>query len=290
MHPNFIEVNIRAAFDSDELIGWLQEEESLGSWEKDGVLHVYWSEERWSPGILERLKKALKELGVDEGAADWTVQTISDQDWNAIWTASLKPIRIGKGIRIRQSWNAGDPEFKGIELVIDPKRAFGAGYHATTQMILEWLEDHIRTGERILDIGTGTGILAMTSLRLGAASALAIDNDPEAIECALEYAAVNGFGDELDLRITSFETGGLGRFDVVVANLDIRAMPALSNSLPGLLGENAVACLSGLLIQDYEEIAEALSRAHLKISARYEREEWMALAVVSSQWSVVSKI
>jgi ribosomal protein L11 methyltransferase len=279
MHPNFIEVIIRTYFDSDELIGWLQEEESLGSWEKDGVFHVYWPEERWSPGKLERLKNALIGLGIDESVMDLKIEKVLDQDWNAIWTASLKPIRIGKGIRIRQSWNASDPEFKGIELVIDPKRAFGAGYHATTQMILEWLEDHIRAGERILDIGTGTGILAMAALRLGAASALAIDNDPEAIECALEYAAANGFGGELDLRITSFETDGLGRFDAVVANLDIRAMPALSKALPGLLGEDAVACLSGLLIQDYGEIAEALSRAHLRISARYEREEWMALVV-----------
>jgi ribosomal protein L11 methyltransferase len=279
MHPNFIEVAIRAAFDADELIGWLQEEEALGSWEKDGTLHVYWPEERWSPGILERLKAALTDLGVHESAAEWTVQTISDQDWNAIWTASLKPIRIGKGVRIRQSWNPSDPEFKGIELVIDPKRAFGAGYHATTQMILEWLEDHIRIGERILDVGTGTGILAMTALRLGAASAVAIDIDPEAIECAQEYASVNGFGDELDLRILSFETGGLGRFDAVLANLDIRALPALANALTGLLDEDGVACLSGLLIQDYEEVAEALTRAHLKIMTRYEREEWMSLVV-----------
>ncbi len=283
MHPNFIEITFRTSIDSDEFIAWMQEEEALGSWERDGVLHLFWPEERWNPGIVEHLKKALAGLGAKECETDLTVQTIADQDWNAIWTASLRPIQIGKRIRIRQSWNAGDPEFKGIELVIDPKRAFGAGYHATTQMILEWLEDHTFAGARILDIGTGTGILAMAALRLGAASALAIDNDPVAIECAREYAALNSFGDELDFRIASFEDGRLGCFDRVVANLDIRALPALSDALPGLLVKDALACISGLLIQDFEEIAETLSRAQLKIIARFEREEWMALEVVSSR-------
>ena len=112
------------------------------------------------------------------------------------------------------SWNTrphsselarADPEFSGIELVIDPRRAFGTGYHATTQLVVEWLEAHVRGGGVVLDVGTGSGILAMTAIRLGAASALGVDNDPVAVECAREYAVLNGFGPELELRVASFE-------------------------------------------------------------------------------------
>jgi ribosomal protein L11 methyltransferase len=279
MSGRFIEISLRVALDSGELLAMIQGEEPLGSWEKDGILYIYWPEEKWDPGILEELKRLLASLGVDHQSADLSVRSVADQDWNAAWAVSLQPIRIGQRIRIRQSWNPRDPEFEGVEIVIDPKRAFGAGYHATTQMILEWLEQHIRGGERILDIGTGTGILAMAALRLGAASAMAIDNDPEAIECAIEYAAVNGFGPELDLRTASFEIAGLGTYDAVVANLDIRALPSLSNLLPGMLNPGGAACLSGLQIQDYEEAAEALSRAGLKIAAQLQREDWLMIAV-----------
>jgi ribosomal protein L11 methyltransferase len=279
MHQKFIEVSLRAALDSGELIAMMQEEEAVGSWEKDGILHFFWPERLWRPAVLEDFKRALAGLGFDVREVDLAVHVIEDQDWNAVWAASLHPIRVGKRIRIRQSWNSNDPAFSGIELVIDPKRAFGAGYHATTQMILEWLEDHIHGGERVLDIGTGTGILAMAALRLGAASALAIDNDPVAIECAREYALVNDFGAELDLRVASFETARLGGFDVAVANLDIRALPSLCSSLPGILNADAMACLSGLQIQDYEEAFESLAGAGLTINARFDREEWLALEV-----------
>jgi ribosomal protein L11 methyltransferase len=275
----FFEVSLRADLDLGELWGMMRGEEPLGGWENDGVLYLYWPKEKWAPGILEELRRLLMSLGVDIPGADLNVRAVEDQDWNAAWAASLKPIRVGKRIRIRQSWNLRDPEFDGIELVIDPKRAFGAGYHATTQMILEWLERYIRGGEHILDIGTGTGILSMAALRLGAASALAIDNDPEAIECAMEYAAVNGFGPELDLRTASFESAGLGRYDVVAANLDVRALPALSRLLPGMLNPGAAASLSGLQIQDQAEAVELLLRGGLQIAAQMQREEWLMLAV-----------
>ena len=133
---------------------------------------------------------------------------------------SLQPIRLGERILVRQSWNSAPVPDGGFELVIDPKRAFGTGYHATTQLIASWLEEMIRGGERVLDVGTGSGILAMAALRLGASSALGIDNDPEAIECAQEYAAVNDFGAELELRVAALEDLGSGQFDLVLANLD----------------------------------------------------------------------
>ena len=279
MYPTFIEVSLRTEIDSGELLAMLQDGESLGSWEKDGILHLFWPEDRWNAAALDDLKKVLAQMGA--GDADLTVTAVPDQDWNATWAASLQPILLGRRVRIRQSWHAVDPEFRGIELVIDPKRAFGTGYHATTQLVVEWLEENIRGGERVLDIGTGSAILAMTANRLGAASALGIDNDPVAVEYAQEYAALNGFGAELELRVASFEDLDAGRFDVIVANLDIRTLPRLCEFLKRLMADGAVACLSGLQEQDYEEVAAALGRAGFTITDRQHRENWLSLSLRS---------
>jgi ribosomal protein L11 methyltransferase len=282
MPSKYIEVSLRTNVDSGELFGMLQGGEMLGSWEKDGVLYIYWPASKWTPAILEDLKRALALLGIEEREAGPTVRSIPDLDWNATWAASLNPIHIGRRIRIRQSWHCSDAAFDGIELVIDPRRAFGTGYHATTQLVIEWLEDRVHGGERVMDIGTGSGILAMTAIRLGAASALAVDNDPVALECAREYSEVNGFGNELELRVASFEDLATDRFDVIVANLDGRTLLRLGGSLQRLLNAGGVACLSGLQQEDFEEIAEALMRAGLKVNARREREDWLALEVQRS--------
>lgn len=279
MQSDFIEVSIRTNVDSGELLAMLKDGELLGSWEKDGDLHIYWPREKWDEATLEDLKEVLSRLGICVREGDLRISVVPDQDWSAVWAASLQPILLGRRFRIRQSWHEADPDFKGIELVIDPKRAFGTGYHATTQLVLEWLEDIIHGGERVLDVGTGTGILAMAAIRLGASSALGIDNDPVALECASGYAKGNGFGAELELRVASFESLEYRGYDVIVANLDSRTMPRFCELLPRLMKSNGVACLSGLQEQDYEGIAEILARSELKIRAKRQREDWLALTV-----------
>jgi len=274
-----IEVLIQTDVDSGELLAMLEDSESLGAWESEGVIHLFWPENKWNPAALADLKQALAKLGVGNQEDIVTIRSVPDRDWNAEWAASLTPIRLGRRIRIRQSWHAVDPDFDGIELIIDPRRAFGTGYHATTQLVIGWLEDHIRGGECVLDVGTGSGILSMAAIRLGAASALAIDNDPVALECAREYCGANGFGTELELRISSFENLELKAFDVILANLDIRTMPLLCPHLRRLMKAGGIACLSGLQEQDLREIMEALSLADLKIEAVTKREEWVALSI-----------
>ena len=274
-----IEVLIQTDVDSGELLAMLEDSESLGAWESEGVIHLFWPENKWNPAALADLKQALAKLGVGNQEDIVTIRSVPDRDWNAEWAASLTPIRLGRRIRIRQSWHAVDPDFDGIELIIDPRRAFGTGYHATTQLVIRWLEDHIRGGECVLDVGTGSGILSMAAIRLGAASALAIDNDPVALECAREYCGANGFGTELELRISSFENLESKAFDVILANLDIRTMPLLCPHLRRLMKAGGIACLSGLQEQDLREIMEALSLADLKIEAVTKREEWVALSI-----------
>ena len=277
MRSDFIEVSLRTDADSGELLGMLKDAETLGSWEKDGVVHIFWPEERWNDSTLNDLKRVMSQLGIEEHESDLKITHVPDQDWNAVWAASLKPIRLGRGVRIRQSWHEADSAFNGIELVIDPRRAFGTGYHTSTQLVIEWLEDHIVGGERVLDVGTGSGILSMVAIRLGAAYALGIDNDSVAVDCAREYARFNGFGAELDLCVASFEALADEPFDVVVANMDSRTMPLFCKKIGRLLKPGGAACLSGIQDQDYEEITELLGR--IGVIKKRKRDEWLSLSL-----------
>lgn len=279
MPQNYVEISLRSGVDSGELFAMLQDRGALGCWEEKEIIHIYWPEEKWTPEILMDVKRILGVLGEEDSDSHPEIRVLPDKDWNSAWAASLAPIQLGKSVRIRQSWHAPDPDFDGIELIIDPKRAFGTGHHATTLLVVEWLEENIRGGERILDIGTGTGILAMVALRLGADSALAIDNDPAALECARENAAANNFGSELELQTEDLENLAAGGFDVAVANISGKAIPKLCAKLPGIVKSGGSACLSGLLQQDRDQITAALDKAGLQIRNRMVREEWLALEV-----------
>lgn len=280
MKTDCIEVIVSTAADPGEMVGLMREDEPLGAWQEENLLHLFWPEEEWRPAILTDLCRVLAGLDPSVDLESISIRAIADQDWNASWLASLQPVKIGRHFRIRQSWNSCDPSFAGIELVIDPKRAFGSGYHATTQLLVEWLENIVKGGEQVLDIGTGSGILAMAALRLGARSAVGIDNDPEAIECAQENAQANGFRGELSLRTSTLEEIGPVQYDLVVANLDRKTILTLCPLIRRHLKEGCMAYLSGLQNTDFEEVCKAVSVIGGRIVARRDREDWIAVSLI----------
>lgn len=272
-----IEVCIQTAVDAAELIGLLDESGCLGAAEQDNALLLYWAKENWNGQALDALQGALRLLGDLRAADTLTTRTLPEQDWNARWAASLQPIQLGRRIYVRQSWNSVAMPPGGIELIIDPRRAFGSGYHATTQLMVAWLEDCIHGGERVLDVGTGSGILAMAALRLGAVSALGIDHDAEAIECAREYAAVNGFGPELELQVAALENLAPATFDWLLANLDRKTLLEHFDLFRSFLRPGGGMLVSGLLQEDGPEISAALSMTGWVVKERRQRDEWLAL-------------
>jgi ribosomal protein L11 methyltransferase len=277
MKKGYVEVRLRNFPNAAELLGILTSPQSLGSWEEGEDFFIYWPGASWNDDVLKKLKSALASLGVDKAAA--SIRFLPEQDWNAKWTASIQPLQIGKKVRIRQSWNPPDPAFKGIELIIDPKRAFGSGFHATTQLLIEMLQERNFDSIRLLDIGTGSGILAMVALRMGAASALGIDIDQDAIECARENAALNGFGGELCLSTGTLDDVGLERFDLVLANLDRNTFLKIGGQLGLHVRTGGKALLSGLQFEDLPDIAPILAETGGIILTRKERDEWIAVEV-----------
>jgi ribosomal protein L11 methyltransferase len=278
MNDEWIEVRVSAALDSGELLGLLGDPAVAGAWQEDGQVRLYWPSARWSPDSLAVLKQALGRLG--DGKAAVTVDRLPGRDWNEEWARSVKPIRIGRRIVIRPSWTRVDPASGDVELILDPKQAFGTGHHATTALLLEWLEQLIRGGERVLDVGTGSGVLAMAALRLGAKSALGLDHDPVAIECAREYAGVNRFGPELDLRVATLDAIVPGPVDLVLANLDRNTLLGTAGLFEPYVKQGARLLVSGILPEDRHEIAAAFSAIGGSVVASKGRDGWLALEVL----------
>ena len=274
MTSEWIEVQIQCSLDAGELLALLDDPAMPGAWQEGRTIHLYWPSDRWSPDHLARLRQTLLQLANQgQSEPEIVVHSLPDQDWNRQWAASVKPLRVGTRIVIRPSWENVEPAAGQIEIILDPKRAFGTGHHATTSLLLEWLEEDIRGGESVLDVGTGSGLLAMVALRLGAARASGIDYDPDAIDCAREYAALNGFGPELSLRCDTL--AGEAPHDLVLANLDRRTLLDLAEPLAGSTGGTLL--VSGLLLEQRNDIVEAFAQAGLYAGRQRDREGWLAL-------------
>ncbi len=279
MANEWIEVRIRSSVDSGELVALLSDPAVQGAWQEPDLIHLYWPVERWNPDVLQDLRTVLKELGEREPEGRITIDRLPDRDWNQVWAGSVQPIRIGRRVVIRPSWRRADLRSGDVELVIDPKQAFGTGHHATTQMLIEWLEHVIRGGESVLDVGTGSGILAMAALRLGAGRALGIDTDPVAVDCARGYAKDNGFGDELALRCGALT--GEQAYDLVLANLDRQTLLDSADRLARCTGSRLL--VSGLLTDQREEIVAAFAAAGLYPGRQREQEGWVAMEFAPAQ-------
>ncbi|GJL69264.1 MAG: hypothetical protein NPIRA06_18990 [Nitrospirales bacterium] len=253
MDATVFEMTIPVSVDVTELAGILDCQEFLGAWEAEGSVVLYWSKN--GAAILQQVRSAISALGVVPPEGSLQLHPMKAQDWNATWAASVQPIRIGRRIGIRPSWTTMDMPKDGVELIIDPKQAFGTGHHATTQLILEWLEGVTWVpGMRVLDVGTGSGILAMAALRLGATTALGIDVDTTALDCAREYAAVNNIQEELTLSSCQLATLPDQAFDVILANLDRKTILHVMGQFSRMRGLHTQLVLSGLLEEDEAEI------------------------------------
>lgn len=285
MPDHTIDILILTDVDPNELTGLINQPGLLGTWTENQTIHVYWDPDHWSPQAQASILTALQTLGMAHPEDLVSTHTLLTQDWNARWGRQVKPIRIGKRVRIRPSWELASTDPQDIDLIIDPKQAFGTGHHATTQLLTEWLEDMIQGGETLLDIGTGSGILAMVGIRLGARRALGLDCDAQAIECAKEYAHTNGFREELTFTVGTLEQCSPFPWDIVVANIDRRTLLEIVGKLDQFIAKTGHLFLSGLLVDDRNEIRAAFEENGWTVLQSRIQEEWLALRLTRSNQS-----
>lgn len=280
MSTNWVEVCIPEGFDAGELLSRLDDACLQGAWEDQGLIHLYWPENQWSEERLASLRLALSDLVPSCREVSVSVRQIPFKDWNEAWARSVQPLRIGRLI-IRPTWESVVPGPNDIEIVLDPKQAFGTGHHATTRMLLMWLQQDIRGGEQVLDVGTGSAILAMAAVKLGARAALGVDIDPVAVDCARENLGLNHLSNRIEIMTGTSADLPQQRDqtpDLVLANLDRQSVLSLSGELADLALKGAKILVSGILTEQEAEIVDHFFSLSLVCSQRCEEEGWVALA------------
>lgn len=204
-------------------------------------------------------------------------ESVEDRNWNEEWEKSLETIRISDHLVVTQSFN----EYKttGDELVIriDPKMSFGTGSHETTRLILEQLELTDVKGKMILDVGTGTGILAIAAVLLGATKALGIDNDEWCLLNGTENVQLNEVADRVEIRLAEVGDTEHTGYDVVIANIQRNVLLEIANDLWIRTIKGGSIILSGLLHTDEEMIESAYSALGLKRKTLSRLNEWICI-------------
>ena len=201
-----------------------------------------------------------------------SVREVADADWTRAWMDQFKPMQFGRRTFI-YPWNIEPQEDDNAVIVrLDPGLAFGTGTHATTALCLAWLDGLDLAGKTVLDFGCGSGILAIAALKLGAAHAIGIDNDPQALIASRDNAERNDVADRLSLY-TPEEAPEL-RADIVVANILASALIALQSRLSDLCADGAPIALSGILIGQEDEVVDAY-RADFDALAVTTQEDWV---------------
>ncbi|MEX0995208.1 MAG: 50S ribosomal protein L11 methyltransferase [Balneolaceae bacterium] len=207
------------------------------------------------------------------------LEEIQEQNWNETWEKTVKPQEIGPFL-VRPTWSDRQPAPGQLLLEIDPKMSFGTGYHATTRLMLRTLPALDVKGKTVLDAGTGTGILAIASIKLGAASAFAFDIDKWSETNARENILINQVGEKVEVRLGSIKTLSKNRkFDLALANINRNEILKMFKPLSQHLNRGGDLCLSGLLKGDREGVLQFNNRLQdpMKLVAEQTLDEWLWL-------------
>lgn len=211
-------------------------------------------------------------------SVELTARPIYDEDWAVSWREFFGPVDYGGRIVVVPTWVDHPLEEGRIAIRLDPGQAFGTGHHETTRLCLAALETYIRPGWSVLDVGTGSGILSIAAVKLGAANCVAIDVDPIAVRVAGENCAANGVAGIIELRQGKLRPQPGERFDLVVANISTPANLELLPVFPQVLAADGVLLLSGILEADAEQFrGEAPGCGLAFLEARVEN-DWCLLA------------
>jgi len=276
---------------------------SFGQWfdkpfndipEGDAIIKAYYPEMEKVEPIIEQLVRFIEEIReypINVGLASISVLVVCDEDWANAWKQYFKPVAITNKLTIKPTWEDYEPREGEIIIELDPGMAFGTGTHATTALCLQTLEQYIQPGMDVIDIGTGSGILAVGAVKLGARHVLALDLDPVAVVSATENVQLNKLEDRVTViqsdllqvlnQKTEQDTLPLGitlPVDLVVANILADIILLFINDVYEALKLGGIYITSGIIGQKAAEVELALEKAGFKVLQTARDQDWVAIA------------
>ena len=229
---------------------------------------------------LKNCLDALPELtGMELGTLKISQEGVREQDWAECWKQYYKPFRAGEHLVIKPSWEVWDAQPGDLVIELDPGMAFGTGTHETTNMCMQLLERCLKPGLRVMDVGTGSGILAIAAAKLGAQNVLAIDIDPDAVKVAKENVELNHVAKQVRVVVGDLCKSEAMPCEVAVANIVADAICMLAGPMTRHLVKGGLLICSGIIREREADVQKAAREAGYRQVDRIEKGEWVALCL-----------
>lgn len=251
----------------------LIDEELLKKDRSTGLVHIYISPEENPQEAIAFLSERYTGEGIDH-----TIECSScaEEDWLNNWKQYFNPIPVGERLLIRPTWRENyDPQGR-VVLNLDPGLAFGTGTHETTRLVLQVIEKYVKKGTKFLDIGCGSGILAVAALLLGSESAVGVDIDEMAVKTAKENGELNNVSDRFKVLCGNLTDKIDGTYDVIAANIVADAIISLSSDVDRFMHDDSVYIMSGIIDMRCKDVENALS-GRFDVIEKYEENGWVCL-------------
>ncbi len=250
--------------------------ELLAKDRETSIIHIYISECDNAAEALEFLKERLTAAGIAYKA---DTLGVNDSDWNENWKKYFHATEIGERLAIVPSWEKYENKDNRTILQIDPGAAFGTGTHATTSLCLDMLQNYVDSGTEMLDIGCGSGILAVASVLLGAKNAVGVDIDAQSVKTARENAGINGVTDKTEFIVGDLAERVTGKYSVVCANIVADVVIRLLESVKNYMQTDAVLIVSGIIDLREKDVLRAAERYGFAVAEKRYRDNWCAFAL-----------
>ena len=236
------------------------------------IVHMYLAPDENPAEVLPLFRQRLDDAGVE-----YTLNTegVEQEDWQNAWKQYYHAMDIGRRLAIVPGWEEYDTDRTVITM--DPGMAFGTGTHETTSLCLETLDELVQGGERVLDIGTGSGILAIAALKLGAKEAEGVDIDPMCVRTAGENAQRNGVAEKFTVLVGDLSDKASGVYDIITANIVAAAILSLAPAVPALMAPDAKFIASGIIDERRDEVLDGLKAAGLRPVQVKEKRGWVCI-------------
>lgn len=243
---------------------------------KPVLVLTYVRADETSEATLQAIREGLWHLGRIRPVGDLSVERKREADWTDAWKSHYRVLRVGERIVLKPAWLEYESDPGDVTVELDPGMAFGTGLHPTTRLCLRALETRTRPEVAALDLGTGSGVLAVAMAGLGARSVLALDTNPVAVDAARETARRNGVADRVRVGHGSLDAAG-GTYGLIAANIIAGVIVELAGGLAAALETGGTLIASGIIEDRYEEVALSLAAAGLRVADLLREEDWVAV-------------